>query len=71
MGRISPPRPTDTIDGVIGFVGFFAIVLLVATVACEVTGRPALTWALLLLALVIGLLAAVTHRRSLVRRTTK
>ncbi|GAA4672754.1 hypothetical protein [Frondihabitans cladoniiphilus] len=63
-----PPRPTDRVDMGIGFLAFFGVVMLVATVACELTGRPALTWALVLLAIVVALVVEVRHRGAILRR---
>jgi hypothetical protein len=69
MSRMSPPRATDRVDLGIGFLGFFAAAFLVITLACELTGRPALPWALVLLALVVGLALEIRHRGAIVRRT--
>jgi hypothetical protein len=66
---MSPPRATDRVDLGIGFLGFFAAAFLVITLACELTGRPALPWALVLLALVVGLVVEIRHRGAIVRRT--
>lgn len=71
MARMSPAKPTDGIDGLIGFLGFFGVVLLVATVVCELTGRPALGWALALLAAVVCILVAVRRRAALLRRPVR
>ncbi|GAA4267843.1 hypothetical protein [Frondihabitans peucedani] len=68
MARMSPQRPTDRTDVTIGFLGAFAALFLVVTVVCEVTGRPALTWALILLALVVALALELRHRSAIVRR---
>ncbi|MDQ4490159.1 hypothetical protein RBS60_08085 [Sinomonas sp. ASV486] len=51
----------------IGFLGFWALVLLVATVWLEVTGQPALGWALGL----AGVLAAMVGLWALRRRTLR
>ncbi|BDZ49296.1 hypothetical protein GCM10025867_15370 [Frondihabitans sucicola] len=67
---MSPPKPTDRVDVMIGFLGVFAALFLVVTIACEVTGRPALSYALILLALVVALVLEVRHRGAIVRRTT-
>lgn len=69
MSRMSPPRPTDSTDLSIGFLGFFALAFLVITIVCELRGEPALTWALVLLALVAGVVVAVRHRAALLRRS--
>ncbi|GAB3565299.1 hypothetical protein [Spelaeicoccus albus] len=66
MNRIERARASSRrqfLDVLIGFVGFFGIVVFVATVAAEITGRPALSWALGLLGIVAVELALVTARR--------
>ena len=68
MARMSPQRPTDRADVMIGFLGAFAGLFLVVTVVCEVTGRPALSYALILLALVVALVLEVRHRGAIQRR---
>jgi hypothetical protein len=70
MARMSPQRPTDRTDVMIGFLAAFAALFLVVTVVCEVTGRPALSYALILLALVVALVLEVRHRGAIVRRAT-
>lgn len=67
MARMSPPKPTDRTDMAIGFLGFFGIVFLGITVGCEIAGAPALTWSLVLLAIVVGLVLEVRHRARLLR----
>lgn len=52
-----------------GFVGFFGIVFLVVTVACECAGRPALGWALTLLACVLVVVTLDRWRLRVLRRT--
>ncbi len=52
-----------------GFVGFFGVVFLVVTVACELSGRPALGWALTLLALVLVVVVLDRWRVRVLRRT--
>ncbi|MFS2030075.1 hypothetical protein ACEN85_08195 [Curtobacterium sp. CT11-45] len=54
MAQRGPTRPTARIEEAIGFVGTFGILFLGATVFCELTGRPALGWALTLLVCVLG-----------------
>ena len=68
MARMAPHRPTDTVDMSIGFAGFFGIVFLVVTIACELTGRPALGWALTLLCFVVLVGVLVRQRAGIVRR---
>jgi hypothetical protein len=52
----------EGIDVGIGIVGFFAFVFFVVTAVSELTGAPALGWALTLLALV-GILALLLFAR--------
>ena len=54
-----------------GFVGFFGVVFLVVTVACELTGRPALGWALTLLALVLVVVVLDRWRVRVLRRSAE
>ncbi|ROS66905.1 hypothetical protein EDF42_0925 [Curtobacterium sp. PhB172] len=76
MAQRGPTRPTARIEEAIGFVGMFGILFLGATVFCEVTGRPALGWALTLLVCVLGVVAldrwrvAVLRRHAVVDRAT-
>jgi lipid-A-disaccharide synthase-like uncharacterized protein len=65
---MAPRRATDTVDMLIGFAGFFGIVFLVVTIACELTGRPALGWALTLLGFVVLVGVLVRQRVGIVRR---
>ncbi|WP_423918208.1 hypothetical protein ACPEEZ_09965 [Frigoribacterium sp. 2-23] len=67
MARVAPTRSTDRIDLMIGFSGFFALAFFVITVVCEITGEPALTYALVLLALVVTLGVLLRRRGQLVR----
>jgi len=53
--RTTRKRSADDFDLIIGFLGFWAFVLFVATVWMEVTGKPALIWALGLLVVVLAL----------------
>ena len=69
MAQRGPTRPTARIEEAIGFVGMFGILFLGATVFCEVTGRPALGWALTLLVCVLGVVALDRWRVSVLRRT--
>jgi lipid-A-disaccharide synthase-like uncharacterized protein len=68
MARTAPRRPTDTVDMLIGFAGFFGVVFLVVTVACELTGRPALGWALTLLGFAVLVGVLLRQRVGIVRR---
>jgi hypothetical protein len=58
-------RSGEDFDIIIGFLGFWALVLLVVTVWMEVTGQPALWWALGLLASLLALYGMVRLRRRL------
>ncbi|MFF2050123.1 hypothetical protein ACFVU2_00855 [Leifsonia sp. NPDC058194] len=59
--RWSDPR--EAVDVGIGFVGFFAFAFFVITLVCELTGQPALIWALVTLVLVLLLVALWQARR--------
>jgi hypothetical protein len=62
-------RSGEDFDIIIGFLGFWAVVLLVVTVWMEVTGQPALGWALGLLGLLLALYGMTRLRRRLPQRT--
>lgn len=59
--RWSDPR--EAVDVGLGFVGFFAVAFFVITLVCELTGQPALTWALITLVLVLLFVALWQARR--------
>lgn len=59
--RVSQKR--QFLDVLIGFVGFFGVVVFIATIAAEIAGRPALAWALGLLAIVVAEAALIAARR--------
>ncbi len=65
----SKERSAEDFDLIIGFLGFWALVVLAVTLWLEVTGQPALFWALGLLALVLALWGMVRLRRKLPART--
>jgi Flp pilus assembly protein TadB len=67
MALRAPVAPTSQVDLLIGFTGFFCAVFFVITVACELTGTPALTWALILLALVAVFWVLVRKRARILR----
>ncbi|OII12385.1 hypothetical protein [Curtobacterium sp. MCBA15_008] len=69
MAQRGPTRPTARIEEALGFVGMFGVLFLGVTVFCEVTGRPALGWALTLLVCVLGVVALDRWRVSVLRRT--
>ncbi|MET3951421.1 hypothetical protein [Arthrobacter sp. UYEF36] len=62
-------RSAEDFDIIIGLLGFWGLVLLVVTVWMEVTGQPALGWALGLLAMVLALYGLIRLRRRLPERT--
>lgn len=59
--RWSDPR--EAVDVGLGFVGFFAAAFFVITLVCELTGQPALLWALVTLVLVLLFIALWQARR--------
>ncbi|MBO9041214.1 MULTISPECIES: hypothetical protein [Curtobacterium] len=69
MAQRGPTRPTAHIEEAIGFVGMFGVLFLGVTVFCELTGRPALGWALTLLVCVLGVVALDRWRVAVLRRT--
>jgi hypothetical protein len=62
-------RSGEDFDLLIGFLGFWAFVLFGFTVWMELTGQPALGWALALLVLLVALYGLVRLRRRLPPRT--
>lgn len=68
MAQRAPRRPTARIEEAIGFAGTFGVLFLGVTVACEVTGRPALGWALVLLVCVVAVVALDRWRVAVLRR---
>lgn len=68
MAQRGPTRPTARIEEAIGFVGTFGVLFLGVTVFCEVTGRPALGWALTLLAAVVAIVLLDRWRVRVLRR---
>lgn len=62
-------RSAEDLDIIIGFLSFWALVLLIVTVAMELTAQPALGWALGLLAVVLAIWGMVKLRRRLPTRT--
>ncbi|MEY9951375.1 hypothetical protein [Leifsonia sp. EB34] len=55
--------PKEFVDLGLGFVGFFAVVFVIITASCELTGQPALTWALVSLVLVVVFILLLQARR--------
>jgi MYXO-CTERM domain-containing protein len=70
MAMRRPVAPTHQVDLLIGFTGFFAAMFFIITVVCELTGQPALTWALVLLLLVV-VLALLWRKRTRILRTSR
>jgi hypothetical protein len=62
-------RSGEDFDILIGFVGFWGLVLFGVTVFLEVTGKPALLPAMLLLVLALAIWGLVRLRRRLPART--
>lgn len=68
MAQRGPARPTARIEEAIGFVGMFGVLFLGVTVFCEVTGRPALGWAVTLLGAVVAVVLLDRWRVRVLRR---
>ena len=70
--RSSDPRRAvvEQFEIFIGFLGFWALVLLVVTVWLEVTGQPALWWALGLAAVLAAMAGLWALRRKVLRGHT-
>jgi len=64
-------RSGEDFDILIGFLGFWALVLFVITVFLEVTGKPALLPAMILLVLVLLTWGMVRMRRRLPARSSR
>jgi Flp pilus assembly protein TadB len=64
-------RSGEDFDIIIGLLGFWAVALLVVTVVMELTGQPALGWAMGLLAVVLALWGMLRLRKKLPRRTSR
>jgi hypothetical protein len=58
----------EVVDVGLGFVGFFAFAFLVITAFCELTGEPALGWAITLLVLVLAFVGLLQLRRRIIAR---
>lgn len=61
-------RSGEDFDIIIGFLGFWAVILFAATVWKELTGQPALVWAMALLVNVVLLAAMYKLRKKLPAR---
>jgi H+/Cl- antiporter ClcA len=64
-------RSGEDFDIIIGFLGFWALFLVVVTVVLEVTGKPALLPAMILLVVVLAIWGMLRLRRSLPPRTAR
>ncbi|WP_026556677.1 hypothetical protein [Arthrobacter sp. 35W] len=64
-------RSAEDFDIIIGFLGFWGIVVLATTVWMEVTGQPALGWAMALLAIVLAFWGMLRLRSKLPRRIAR
>ena len=64
-------RSAEDFDIIIGFLGFWGVVLFAITAYLEVTGRPALVTAMILLAVVLALWGMIRLRRTLPARTSR
>ena len=64
-------RSGEDFDILIGFLGFWALVLFAVTVFKELTGKPALLPAMILLGLVLLLWGMVRLRRRLPARSSR
>ena len=64
-------RSGEDFDILIGFLGFWVLALFVVTLFLEVTGRPALLSAMILLAVVLSLWGMLRLRKRLPARTGK
>ncbi|MBW8870644.1 MAG: hypothetical protein JF618_00190 [Leifsonia sp.] len=58
----------EVVDVGLGFVGFFGLAFLGITLYCELTGQPALGWALTLLVLVLAFIGLLQLRRRIIAR---
>ena len=69
--EIRKVRSGEDFDIIIGFLGFWALVLLGITLFLEVTGRPALLPAMVLLVVVLALWGMIRLRRRLPARAAR
>lgn len=56
-------RKAENLDILIGFLGFFALVLVVAIIAMEISGRNAAMWSVALFAVVLSIWGLFRVRR--------
>ena len=64
-------RSAEDFDIIIGFLAFWALILVVVTVVLEVTGRPALIPALILLVVVLAIWGMLRLRKTLPARAVR
>ncbi|PYI40129.1 hypothetical protein CVS30_00975 [Arthrobacter psychrolactophilus] len=64
----SKQKSGEDFDIIIGFLGFWAVILFAVTVWLELTGQPALMWAIGLLLVCLGLWGMIRLRRKLPAR---
>jgi Na+/H+ antiporter NhaC len=64
-------RSGEDFDILIGFLGFWALILFVVTLFLEVTGKPALIPAMILLAVALAIWGTIRLRRHLPVRTAR
>ena len=64
-------RSGEDFDIVIGFLGFWALILFVVSLFREVTGKPALLPAMILLVVVLAIWGMLRLRRRLPPRTAR
>jgi len=64
-------RSGEDFDVLIGFLGFWALILFVVTAYLELTGKPALLPAMILLVVVLAIWGMVRLRKRLPPRTAR
>jgi hypothetical protein len=64
-------RSGEDFDILIGFLGFWALILFSVTLFLEVTGKPALLPAMILLVVVLAIWGMIRLRRRLPARTAR
>jgi hypothetical protein len=64
-------RSGEDFDILIGFLGFWALILFVVTAFLELTGKPALLPAMILLVVVLAIWGMVRLRKRLPPRTAR
>jgi len=67
MAMRGPLPPTHQVDQLIGFTGFFVVMFFAITAYCELSGQPALGWAMLLLGLSVLFGLLIRRRMKIVR----